>query len=83
MLKFIIVITVFVILYVSDRFFLWLERKGWLYYRHKKAPGGVIGGALLQLQSFFIPSASNIIEMKQNQAQFKRSESDAPGDVKK
>lgn len=37
--------------------------------------------ALLELQSFLNPSTRNVIEMKQNIAKFKKSDSDAPSDV--
>jgi hypothetical protein len=69
-------------LFLIDRICLWLEAKGWLYYRHHKSQGGFIGSALLELNSFLQPSVRYTIEMKQNQVQYRRSETDAPGDQK-
>jgi hypothetical protein len=77
------VIFICVTLYCIDQFCLWLERKGWLYYRHNKPRGGFIGNALLELQSFFIPSARYTIEVKQNQTVRKRSEEDVPDEINK
>ena len=52
---------------------MWLEYKGWLFYRHKKPQRGVIGDALQELNAILQPSARHTIEMKRNEAQFKRS----------
>jgi len=61
-------------LYFMDKLFLWLENKGWLYYRHRKAQKGIMGNALLELNSFLQPSARHTIEMKQKQVIVKQSE---------
>ncbi|MGE0206711.1 MAG: hypothetical protein AB7R69_02565 [Candidatus Babeliales bacterium] len=54
-------------LYIFDKFFLWLEEKGLLYYRKRKPDrSGLIGNTLLELQNIFNPSTQNVIEMKQN-----------------
>jgi hypothetical protein len=54
-------------LYILDRCCLWLEEKGYLYYRKRKPQtGGFIGNTLLELQTIFNPSTQNVIEMKQN-----------------
>lgn len=36
-------------IYFFDIVCLWLEKKGWLYYRNKKAESGIIGKALLEM----------------------------------
>lgn len=54
-------------LYILDRFCLWLEERGYLYYRKRKSDrSGLIGNTLLELQNIFNPSTQNVIEMKQN-----------------
>lgn len=54
-------------LYILDRCCLWLEEKGYLYYRKRKSDrSGLIGNTLLELQNIFNPSTQNVIEMKQN-----------------
>lgn len=80
MITIIIVISIFLGLYLIDRICLWLEAKGWLYYRHHQPPGGFVGNALLELNSLFQPSIRHTIEMKQNQVKYKRSEADVPSD---
>ena len=69
--------------YFIDRICLWLEERGWLYYRCRKPEGGVIGNALLELQSFLNPGTRNTIEMKQGIATFKKSDSDSARDILK
>lgn len=66
-------------IFALDRLGLWLESKGWLYYRKRKAQGGFVGNALLELNSVFQPSARHVLELKQNTVQYKRNEEDAPG----
>ena len=75
------VIAILVGLYLLDRLCLWLEAKGWLYYRHHQSQGGFLGSTLLELNSFLHPSVRHTIEMKQNQVQFKHC--DQAGDPPK
>lgn len=51
-------------LFILDRIGLWMEKRGWLYYRHKKASGGGLGNALQEFNAFLNPSARHIIEVK-------------------
>ena len=57
-------VLVLVGLFLIDRFGLWMEGKGWLYYRHKKPSGG-IGNALQEFNALLNPSARQVIEVKQ------------------
>lgn len=62
---------------------LWLEDKGWIYYRHKKPQSGIIGNTLQELNAILQPSTRHTIEMKQNEARFKRHSSDVPSEPEK
>lgn len=66
-------------IYLFDKFCLWLEKQGWLYYRNKKAESGIIGKALLEFHSFLNPSTRHVIEVKQNAVKQKNNEIDVPG----
>jgi hypothetical protein len=59
-----IVCAVFVGIFIIDRVGLWLESKGWIYWRKRKSSGGV-GNAFQELNAFFHPSARHTIELKQ------------------
>lgn len=52
-------------LFVLDRLGLWLESRGWLYWRKKKPSGGGVGHALQEFEAFLRPSARHVIELKQ------------------
>lgn len=52
-------------LLILDRVGLWMEAKGWLYYRHKKPSGGGIGNALQEFNAFLNPSTRHVLEVKQ------------------
>lgn len=73
-----IVFFTLVSVYLMHKLFIWLEQKGWLYYRHKKPQNGVIGAALQELNAILQPSARHTIEMKQNEARLKRRACDTP-----
>jgi hypothetical protein len=75
-----IIIEIVLICYIFDRFCLWLERKGCLYYRNEKPKGGALGSALQELNAKLSPSNRYVIEMKQNEARFKKSEADVPSE---
>ena len=66
---FLIIIAIFIGLYLIDKIGLWLEQKGWLYYRRTKRKGAAIGTAMMELQTFLNPSARYTIEEKQNPAE--------------
>jgi hypothetical protein len=75
---FTITIEIILGLYLLDKLGLWLERKGWLYYRHEKPQGGVCGSVLQELNALLTQSKRHVIEMKCNQANYKKSERDVP-----
>ncbi len=71
--------------YLFHRLCLWLEKKGYLYYRHKKPEKGIIGGAMEELQGILNPGVRHTIEMKRNEAKHEQnaSKDDSPKDKDK
>ena len=69
-----------IVSWLFDKACLWLEYKGLLYYRNVKPKGGILGSALQEFNAQLSPSNRHVIEMKQNTARFKKSESDAPSE---
>ena len=47
-----------------DRVGLWMERRGWLYYRRVKPSSSSLGNAFLELQSILEPSKQHVIEVR-------------------
>src|SRR6516225_7829084 len=62
-------------LYGLDRLGLWLEDRGWLYYRRKKPTSGSMS-SLVAMQQFVEPSIKHVVEVRQA----KRSETDIEAD---
>jgi hypothetical protein len=58
-----------------DRFCLWLEDRGWLYYRRKK-PSSSAASAWVGMQQFIEPGVKHVVQIKQE----RRSEEDEEAD---
>ena len=58
--------------------FLWFERRGWMYYKYKKASSG-LGSAFLEMQKFVDPSAQHLEETRQ-EVKHERGAGDDPDD---
>jgi len=50
------IIPIGICLLVVDRFLLWMESRGWIYYRRKKASPGSLSTAFLEVHSILEPS---------------------------
>ena len=64
---------------VLDRVLLWMETRGWVYWRRTKKRGG---GALyhtLEMHSVFEPGVQEIIEVKYGEEQEQDQSGDPPG----
>jgi hypothetical protein len=55
---------------------LWLERRGWLYYKHRKSSSTRLGNAFLEIQSILEPNKRHIIAVRDEM----KRESEQPGD---
>lgn len=54
-----------VILFLLDRLALWMESRGWIYWRNSKGCSTRIGNAFLTLQSILEPGKKYVIESRQ------------------
>ena len=43
---------------------LWLERRGWLFYRDRKPSGSAMGGAFMEIDAFLRPGVRHEIEAR-------------------
>ncbi len=48
--------------FALHRLALWLERRGWLYYRDKQPSSSALGNAVLRAQTIVDPSAEYVLE---------------------
>jgi hypothetical protein len=75
----VVLILVILAFFLLDRLFLWMEGKGWIYWRKRKASAGVMGTALAELHSLVEPSKRNIVEAKREIREEKNREGNPPG----
>ncbi len=47
--------------FLADRLGLWLERRGWIFYRTRSASRGARTAALLSIQSVFEPDKEHVV----------------------
>lgn len=73
-------LSVLLLFVLLDKLGLWLESKGWLYYRKCKPTSGILGNSLQELNAIFMPSNRHVIEAKQNEIAYKKHEADAPSE---
>jgi hypothetical protein len=48
--------------YAAHRFLLYAERRGWVYYKHKRAPAGAGSAAFMELMKIYRPEIEHVIE---------------------
>jgi hypothetical protein len=72
------ILAIAVALYLLDRLLLWMERRGWVYWRKTtRNTGPGVGNALLEIQSLVEPGARHVLEIRQDEAE----ESPEPGEL--
>lgn len=60
---FMILTSTALMLYFFNKFLLWLEANGWLYYRRRKAQSDVSATALLEMSTHISPGNQHTIKM--------------------
>jgi hypothetical protein len=48
--------------YGAHRFLLFAEQRGWVYYKHKRAPAGSGALAFMELMRIYRPEVEHVIE---------------------
>jgi len=65
-------------LFALDRLFLYLESRGWIYYRKKKPSPGSVGNAFLEIQQFLEPSKKYVVQIKKEEKRDQQGSGDLP-----
>lgn len=68
------ILSTLVALFAFDRLMLWMERRGWIYWRRRHASPGTLGRAMLEMQSMVEPQVGHQLEEEE------RSDEATPGD---
>ncbi len=66
------------VLFGLDRLALATERRGWIYYRHRRASPGGVGNALLEVQALIEPRVRATVEARQEPAAPGETAADPP-----
>lgn len=62
-------------------FALWAERRGWIFYKYRKASPGSIGSAFLEVHSILEPGAKHAAESRLEDSEEEDESGDPPPDV--
>jgi hypothetical protein len=55
------------LLFALDRLLLRLEKRGYIYYRRRKASPGTVGSAVLEVHALFEPGRRHVVEERQRE----------------
>jgi hypothetical protein len=73
-----VVAGILLVLCALDRLLLWMERRGWLYYRKKRPSGGAMSSVLSTMQQLVEPQTPNVYEVTEQAKEKHRLEDDQP-----
>jgi hypothetical protein len=59
-------VAVGLVLYGLHRGALWMERRGWIYYRDQRASTSSASNAFMQVQAIFEPRAEHVVEARRS-----------------
>lgn len=65
-------------LYALHRLALWMESRGWIYYKHSSGSSTRAGSAMLEVQQLLEPSKRHVIEIKREQKPVEDESGDPP-----
>lgn len=63
----IIIALICIALYSLHRLALWMEARGWIYYKHRKASPATRASAALELQTLIEPQKRHVLRVKQEE----------------
>jgi len=79
MLKiFLWLLLVAVAVFALDRLLLYMEKRGWIYYRKKKPSSSALSNACLEIQQLLEPSKKYVVEVKKDEKKQQAEAGDLP-----
>ena len=72
------VLALALVFFLLDRFLLWCESRGWIYWRRRKASPGTLGAAFLELQAMLEPGKAHVVEEIKQVREERDDEGDPP-----
>ena len=65
-------------LFALHRLALWMEDRGWIYYRRRRGSSGALGDAFLEVQSLVDPAQKAVLEARRAEADEAAESGDPP-----
>jgi len=65
-------------IFAFDRLFLYMEKRGWIYYRKKKPSSSALSNACLEVQQLLEPSKKYVVEVKKDEKKQQAEAGDLP-----
>jgi len=75
-----IILAIAVALFALDRLALWMERRGWIYWRKVKPKGGGIAAGLTAFHELVEPQVRQVIEEREEHSARQQREDDGRSD---
>lgn len=66
------------VLLLLDRLFLYMEGRGWIYYRKKKPSSSALSNACLEVQQLLEPSKKYVVQIKKDERRDQQEAGDLP-----
>jgi len=64
--------------FALDRLLLYMEKRGWIYYRKKKPSSSALSNACLEVQQLLEPSKKYVVEVKKDEKKQQAEAGDLP-----
>lgn len=75
------VVAAICVLFALDRLALWMEGRGWIYYRRRRASTSTLGNAFLEVQALVEPGQRLVLEARQEDRVEDHESGDPPDPV--
>jgi len=69
------------LIFMLDRLLLYMERRGWIYYRKKKPSSSALSSACLEIQQMLEPSKKHVVQIKKDEKRTQHEGGDLPPDA--
>jgi hypothetical protein len=66
--------------YALHRLGLWMEDRGWIYYRKKHGSSGTLGSALLEIEALLEPTRRHVVEVQRRDESEQHESGDPPSE---
>ncbi|MDY0232101.1 MAG: hypothetical protein RBR88_06430 [Candidatus Saccharicenans sp.] len=68
------------LLFGLDRWLLFMEGRGWIYYRKKKPNSSALSNACLEVQKLLEPSKKYVVQIKKDEKRDQQKAGDLPNE---